>query len=340
MVCKSHKCYIGTIMTKLKSKTLTPEQKIAVVIPCYKVGTTVLDVISAVPENISHIFVVDDACPLKTGDLVNSQCQDPRVRVLRHEHNQGVGGAVMTGYKQALDENCDIIVKVDGDGQMDPALIPKFVRPISEGQADYTKGNRFYFLKSAASMPAIRTFGNVSLSFFNKASTGYWRIFDTTNGYTAIHAKVLAHLPLDKIAQDYFFESDMLFRLGTMRAMVLDIPMDSVYGDETSNLKIKRVVFPFLALHIRNFTKRLFYNYFLRDFHLPTISILIGFPLIMLGTLFGLFQWAGSIEQGVFASSGTVMLATLPILIGSHLMIMGISHDISNQPERPIHPLL
>lgn len=327
-------------MMDRKSKSSKSGQKFAVVIPCYKVGETVLNVIAAIPNEITHIYVIDDACPIKSGDLVKSQCKDKRVNILWHAQNQGVGGAVMTGYKQALEDGCDIIVKVDGDGQMNPALIPRFIRPIAEGQADYTKGNRFYFLESSTSMPGVRLFGNVVLSLLNKVSTGYWRVFDPTNGFTAIHAKVLERLPLEKIAKDYFFESDMLFRLGSLRAMVQDIPMDSVYGDEESNLSIRRVVLPFLAGHTRNFAKRIFYNYLLRDFQLPSIAILIGFPLILFGTLLGAARWATGAMHDVFASPGTVMLASLPILIGSHLIIMGISHDIQNQPERPIHPLL
>lgn len=314
--------------------------KVGVVIPCYKVGRAVFDVIEQIPDCVTDIYVIDDCCPEETGKRVESECADQRLQVLTHAQNKGVGGAVMTGYKQALEDGCEIVVKVDGDGQMDPTLIPHFIQPIEDGLADYTKGNRFYFVESAASMPALRIFGNVSLSFLNKISTGYWNIFDPTNGYTAIHAKVLEHLPLDKIANRYFFESDMLFRLGTLRAVVLDIPMDSVYGDEESNLKITKVVFPFFARHTRNFFKRIFYNYFLRDFQLPTVALLIGLPMIIAGALFGLLQWEISAEHGVFASAGQVMLATLPILIGSHLLIMGVNHDILNQPTQPIHPLL
>jgi glycosyltransferase involved in cell wall biosynthesis len=314
--------------------------KVCVVMPCYRVGASVLNVIRAIGEEVTHIYVIDDACPAKTGDEVEAACKDKRVKVLRHERNQGVGGAVITGYKQAIEDTCDIVVKIDGDGQMAPGLIPRFIRPIAEGQADYTKGNRFFFLGSSATMPAVRLFGNVALSFMSKASSGYWSVFDPTNGYTAIHAKVLAHLPLDKIAKDYFFETDMLFRLGTMRAVVHDIPMDSTYDDEKSNLSVSSVVLSFLSGNLLNLVKRLFYNYLLRDFQLPSIAILLGLPLVIFGTLFGALHWAIGSLQGVLASPGTVMLASLPILIGTHLLIMGISHDVQNQPDRPIHPYL
>jgi len=166
-----------------------------VVVPCFQVGAGVLDVIGAIGPEVQRIYVVDDACPDRTGDLVENESNDPRVTVIRHEENQGVGAAVISGYRRALEESCDVVVKLDGDGQMDPALIPRFVRPIAEGRADYTKGNRFFYLESARSMPWGRMQGNILLSFLTKVSSGYWRIFDPTNGYTAIHAKVLSHLP-------------------------------------------------------------------------------------------------------------------------------------------------
>lgn len=311
---------------------------VAVVIPCYRIGEPVMQVLSAIGPEVSRIYVVDDACPLDTGDIVERQNSDARVQVLRHDRNQGVGGAVITGYRAALNDNCDLVVKLDGDGQMDPALITRLIRPILGGAADYTKGNRFFALESLKSMPTVRLTGNLMLSFMTKVSTGYWRLFDPTNGFTAIHAKVLRLLPLDKVARDYFFESDMLFRLGTIRAKVQDMPMDSVYGDEESNLKIAKVIPKFLKGHIKNTFKRIFYNYFLRDFDITSVGILLGFPLLMFGVLFGVYKWAAGTAQGVLNSPGTVMLASLPILIGSHLLIVAIGQDIQNQPAKALHP--
>ena len=142
----------------------------------------------------------------------------------------------------------------------------------SVGEADYTKGNRFTSLNDLAQMPGLRTFGNAVLSFAAKASTGYWNIFDPTNGFTAIHTAVLAQIPLDRVAERYFFESDMLFRLSIARARVLDMPMSAVYGMEKSNMKIARIILPFAAGHLRNLLKRIFYNYFLRDFHVASLE--------------------------------------------------------------------
>ena len=245
--------------------------KIAVTIPSYKVRAQVLDVIARIPLQVQRIYVVDDKCPQQSGLFVQQQCTDSRVRVIFHEENQGVGGAVRTGYRAALEEGMDIVVKVDGDGQMDPALIPHFTRPIERGRADYTKGNRFYRPESLKGMPPIRLFGNAALSFINKLSTGYWSIMDPTNGYTAIHTAVLRELPIHKLERRYFFETDMLYHLNTIRAVVHDVPMDAVYADEESSLKVSKVLPEFMLKHINRFFKRYVYLYLLRDFNLGSL---------------------------------------------------------------------
>ena len=311
---------------------------VSVIVPCYNVGDSVLDLIGRIGPEVTRIFVVDDGCPKHSGDLVERGSNDPRVRVLRHDTNQGVGGAVVTGYKAAMREGCEIAVKLDGDGQMDPALIPRFVLPILERRADYTKGNRFYYVETVQAMPLVRMLGNIMLSFLSKISSGYWRVFDPTNGYTAIHVKVLRHIPLDKIARGYFFESDMLFRLGLLRAKVLDISMASTYGDEKSSMRIARIVPIFLGSHLRNFGKRVIYSYFMRDFQMVSVGILLGIPLILFGVVFGIVQWLAGSVAGILASPGTVMVASLPILIGSEFLLLAIGQDISNQPAEAIYP--
>ncbi len=315
-------------------------ENIAVVIPCYKVRDHILEVIRGVGPEVSAIYVVDDCCPVGSGDFVQNQCADPRVLVIRHKENQGVGGAVLTGYQAAIDDGMSIIVKVDGDGQMDPRLIPLFVDPILRGEADYTKGNRFFDLEEIRSMPKIRLIGNAALSFMTKLSSGYWDLFDPTNGYTAIHRDAASHLPFNKISQRYFFESDILFRLNLLRAVVVDIPMDAKYGDEVSNLKISRIIGEFFIKHARNLAKRIFYNYYLRDMSLASIELPVGFLLILFGLMFGLTQWFHSADLGVPSPAGTVMLSSLPIIIGLQLILAFLGHDISSVPIRPFHRLI
>ncbi|MGC4062893.1 MAG: glycosyltransferase family 2 protein [Aquabacterium sp.] len=310
---------------------------IAVVIPSFRVRDHILGVIAAIGSEVRRIYVVDDCCPDRSGDFVESQCLDTRVKVLRHETNQGVGGAVMTGYQAAIDEGMDIIVKVDGDGQMDPALIAEFVAPIWAGEADYTKGNRFFDLERIREMPGLRLFGNAALSFMTKISSGYWNLFDPTNGYTAIHCDVARHLPFSKISKRYFFETDMLFRLNTLRAVVVDVPMDAKYGDEVSNLHISKILGEFLRKHARNFLKRIFYNYYLRDISIASIELPVGISMLLFGLVFGAYHWYLSAQNSVVTPVGTVMLAALPILMGIQFLLAFLGYDIASVPTRPLH---
>lgn len=307
---------------------------IAVVIPCYKVIDHILGVIAGIGPECAHIYVVDDCCPHHSGAWVQQHCHDPRVRVLVHETNQGVGGAVISGYRAALADGCQIIIKLDGDGQMDPALLPAFAAPLIAGEADYCKGNRFYYLDSVRAMPGVRLFGNAVLSLLTKLSSGYWDVFDPTNGYTAIHADVLRLLPLDKLSRRYFFETDMLFRLNIVRAVVVDVPMHARYGDEVSNLRISRIIGEFLWKHLRNFGKRVVYNYYLRDMSLASLQLPIGVALLLFSLLFGGSHWLQSWQSGVPAPVGTVMLAALSLLIGIQFILAFLAQDIASVPRR------
>lgn len=313
---------------------------IAVVIPCYKVKNHILDVISSIGQEVSRIYIVDDCCPDESGDYVLTMCGDARVIVLKHEVNQGVGAAVLTGYKAAIRDNIDIIVKIDGDGQMDPNLLPIFVEPILSGRADYAKGNRFFNLDDVTEMPNIRIFGNAILSLFSKFSSGYWGIFDPTNGYTAIHGSVASMLPCKKISKRYFFESDMLFRLNTLRAVVIDIPMSAKYGDEVSNLKVSKILGEFLVKHIKNFFKRIFYNYYLRDMSLASIELPVGVIMLLFGLTYGLYNWVYAASTNTSTPTGTIMLSVLPILFGLQLILAFFAQDMSFTPKTPIHMFL
>src|SRR5947207_797682 len=259
----------------------------SVVIPAYRASASILKVIAAIGPEVGLIVVVDDGCPEGTGLTVTNRCSDTRVVVLVHNEKQGVGGAFMTGLRYAVKKGADIVIKVDADGQMDPAQIPALIHPIASGDADYVKGNRFFFLTNAAAMPFARKFGNLALSFLAKLSTGYWNIMDPTNGFFAVHAKVAELLVHQNIAKRFFFETDMLFHLGLLRARVIEFPMQATYGDEVSSLKISRVFGSFLRGHIRNTCQRILYRYFLRDFSVASIQLLVGALLFAFGLMFG-----------------------------------------------------
>ena len=314
----------------------TDSARVAVVIPAYRVKDKILEVIRDIGPEVGSIYLVDDACPDGSGAFVASECADPRVKVITKEENGGVGAAVKSGYRAALADGCDVVIKVDGDGQMDPSLIPRFVRPILAGQADYAKGNRFFNPEDVRGMPRGRLLGNAMLSFMTKASTGYWHLFDPTNGYTAIDSAALRLIPLDKVADRYFFETDMLFRLATIRAVVKDVPISAFYGDEISGLRVRSIIGPFLLGHARAFFKRILYNYFLRSFSVASLELLLALPLLLFGFVYGITTWAGAAAQGIAATSGQVMIASLPILVGVQLLLSFVQFDIASTPSEPL----
>jgi len=306
---------------------------IAVVLPCYRTAKHVLGVINSIGSEVKHIFAVDDKCPERTGDLIERECNDPRVRVLRHEVNRGVGGAVKTGYLAALEAGCDIIVKVDSDGQMDPLLIPGLIAPLASGVSDYVKGNRFFYPEYVRTMPLLRWLGNIGLSFLTKLSSGYWSVFDPCNGFTAIHRTALLRLPLDKVADRYFFETDMLFRLNLIGAVVAEYPARAKYADETSGMSLKKIFVEFTWRHVGTFAKRVYYKYFLRDFSYGSLCLLAGLPLTIWGLLFGAYSWWHSAQASIFSSPGTVMLSALPLLMGLQFLMSFMAADQQSQPK-------
>ncbi len=314
--------------------------RIAVVVPCYRVADAILPLLARIGPEVDRIFVVDDACPDGSGERVRTGTSDPRVHVRLHVSNQGVGGAVATGYRAALEAGAEIIVKLDGDGQMDPSLIPALIQPIRSGKADYAKGNRFHRLSYLRGMPPVRLVGNACLSFLTKASSGYWQLLDPTNGFTAIHASVLAELDLDRLARRYFFESDLLYHLNALRAVVAELPMAARYADEVSSLRPMRMVGPFLAGNLRNFLRRVATGYLLRNSSIASVELLLAVPLMLFGLGFGAWHWWMSIHSGEAATAGTVMLAALPLILGVQLLLSWLNHDVAAEPRLPIHPML
>ncbi len=290
--------------------------------------------IEQIPSCVEKVIVVDDKCPDGSGKFVEENCFDKRVTVAYNPKNMGVGGAVKTGYAEALKAGASIVVKLDGDGQMDADLIPELIAPIQNGEADYVKGNRFFRIEKLSQMPTIRLIGNSALSLINKLVSGYWPCMDPTNGFTAIHRTALSMLPLEKIENRYFFESDMLFRLGTISAVVHDMPMDAKYADEVSNLSVRRVLFEFPPKYISRFFKRMFYNYFLRDFTVASIQMVLGIKLLLFGVIFGGYHWYIGIQENVPATTGTVMIATLPIILSFQLLLSALHYDITTVPKK------
>ena len=310
---------------------------IAAVIPCYRVEREIQSVLQRIPSYIKPIIVVDDASPDSTADLVMARAkEDGRILLIRHPSNQGVGGAMVTGYRKALDLGAEVIVKIDGDGQMDMDQLPKLLYPLIEGKADYTKGNRFRDFKSLQQMPFIRRVGNMGLAFLAKVATGYWHMFDPTNGFNAIHSEVLAQLPLEAIDRTYYFETSMLANLYLIGAVVKDIPMPARYQGEVSSLLVHRILFEFPPKLFATFIRRLVLKNFIYDFSMGSIYLLTGLPLLLFGLIFGIYKWIQYASIGVPAPTGTVMLPTLSVLLGIQLLLSAIEIDLRSVPTEPL----
>ncbi|HLO30768.1 MAG TPA: glycosyltransferase family 2 protein [Anaerolineales bacterium] len=310
---------------------------IAAVIPCYRVEREIQRVLEGVPAYIKHIIVVDDASPDATADLVTASAKnDQRITLIRHSSNQGVGGAMLTGYRKALEMGAQIILKIDGDGQMDMEHLPELLEPLIEGRADYTKGNRFRDFKALQKMPLIRRIGNLGLGFLSKAATGYWNMFDPTNGFIGIRSEVLAQLPLDKIDRTYYFENSMLAHLYLIGAVVKDVPMPARYQGEASSLLIQRVLFEFPLKLITTLVRRIVLKNFIYDFSMASIYFLTGLPLLIFGLTFGIYKWIYYASREIPAPTGTVILPTLSVILAIQFLLSAIEIDLRSVPTEPL----
>jgi len=311
---------------------------LAVVIPAYRAEPKIAKVISAIPPLVNFIVVVDDSSPDGTAAVVKAlQPADQRIHLLRHEVNTGVGGATLDGYLRAYELGADIIIKMDSDDQMDPRFIPQLIQPILDDEADYTKGNRFLHPNELKSMPQIRKMGNIGLSFLAKLASGQWHIFDPTNGYTAIHRDIIPLLERNYLHPRYFFETSLLIELRLNRAVIRDVFIPARYGDETSHLSPLDSLFRFPLLLLRGFFHRMRVEYFLRDFTPVSLFLLAGIPFTLFGLIFGIVHWIISAQNATPATTGTVMVATLPFILGLQLLLQSLVMDIQGTPEKPYH---
>jgi glycosyltransferase involved in cell wall biosynthesis len=306
--------------------------RVAVVVPAYRVAREIGGVVGAMPDGVDRIFVVDDASPDDLGAVL-SALTDPRLRVLRHEKNQGVGGATVTGMVAAIEEGADIIVKCDGDGQMDPADIPALVAPVARGVADHVKGSRYHHARELGTMPRWRFVGNVGLTFLTKLSSGYWNVLDPVNGFFATRAAVLDRIPLARISRRYFFETDLLVRLNIVEARVADLPQPARYGNERSSLSVTHALFGFPPRLLAGLLRRVFWRYLFYDVSPVAIFGIAGSLLAVFGLGYGLWEWVRHAARGVTTPLGTIMLAAVPVIFGFQLLLQAVILDIANTPR-------
>jgi glycosyltransferase involved in cell wall biosynthesis len=288
---------------------------IAVVIPAYNEERLIEKVLESMPGFVDHIVVVDDASFDRTGEIVKTyQEREQRITYIRHIKNEGVGGAIITGYKWARDNGIDISVVMAGDAQMDPKDLPKLLDPVVEGRVDYSKGNRLFTGKAWRVIPKTRYLGNAILSFLTKISSGYWHVADSQSGYGAVALEVLKTIDLDSIYKRYGMPNDFLVRLNIYQFRVRDVSVNPIYGiGERSGIKIYKVVFTLSALLLKLFLRRLKEKYVIRDFHPLVLFYLMGFILTPIGFIFGCYLLIFRFFIGPVAATSALFAAFFTI---------------------------
>jgi glycosyltransferase involved in cell wall biosynthesis len=322
------------------SSTVLRGPRIAVVIPSFRAAATIGAVLRAIGPEVSRIYVVDDGCPESTGERALAEVSDARVVLLRNPRNLGVGGAMKRGYARALADGAEIIVKLDADGQMDPRHIRRLIAPIVQGAADYSKGNRFAPPEQMPSgsppsalraMPPARRAGNMVLSVLHKAATGYWRIGDPANGYTAIHARALERIGIEALADCFFFETDMLFRLNLADAVVADVALPACYPGSGSSLRLRRVAPRFAWMTSSRFFRRLRAKYFTGAWNLGSLKLLAAAAMIAAAA--GLAGWGWMEPLSGSAAAGA---AAACLMLGLGLLAAAGLYDARRAARQPL----
>ena len=304
--------------------------KITAVVPAYKASTTISEVVSQLENFVDHVVVVDDACPEGTADVLSNN-KSKKLIVFKRKENGGVGAATKDAIRIALENGADIVVKVDADLQMPTEKIPELIQPLKDNSADFSKGNRFDSPEDLEHMPKKRLIGNAGLSLISKFTTGYWSVSDPTNGFFAMTSKLANKLVWEKISDDYFFESDLLFRLRLANARISQMQMKAIYDGEKSSLRPLKIMFPFLYRHNKNLFKRMIYMYYVRELNLGSFYYPLGIILFVIGIIAGI----QAIQQASVGpvGTGTVVLSSLTLILGSQFLLQFVSVDMNSEPK-------
>lgn len=304
-------------------------QTLAVVIPAYNAVLTIAALVDRIPSYVDWIIVVNDASQDNTQEVVE-KIKNPRVFLINHEKNQGVGGAMITGFKKALEIHADLIAKLDADGQMDPRYLDRFALTAIRHQCDYVKANRFGHIEALPAMPRIRLAGNLLLTFLTKWASGYWNIFDPQNGYVMITRRMIRRLDFTKIDRSYFFENSMLINLNILRAQIGEIYIPAHYGRETSAMRIGRIITDFPIKLLRGYGYRIYQKYIFRSLSPFIFLFTFGILTSLWGCIWGGIAWWKSYLTGTPATTGTVILALLPLLLGWTALLQAFILDVQD----------
>jgi len=305
--------------------------RVAVVVPALNEEALIARTVSTMPDLVDHVIVVDDASADATAEKARA-AGDDRVEVIVHEQNQGVGGAILSGHRRAIEMGADVSVVMAGDAQMDPDHLPALLDPIAADGYDFAKADRFFDFGSYQGMPRTRVIGNVVVGFLAKASSGYWHLFDPLNGYTAVRTDALRRLPLDRVRRDYSFECDLLVYLNIIHAKGKDVPVPASYGEERSGIRLFRAGRKLVWSLFRGFWRRMVWKYVLWSFSPVAIFLFSGLALCLWGVGFGIGITVATLGPPQ-ASAATVLMSVGPLLVGINLVIVAWVLDVLESPR-------
>jgi glycosyltransferase involved in cell wall biosynthesis len=305
---------------------------VAVVIPAYNEEKLIAATIAGIPAFVDRIIVVDDQSRDGTIGAVET-IEDPRVELIRHERNEGVGAAIVTGYERARDERLDVTAVMAADNQMDPDDLEALAGPVARGEVDYAKTNRLFTGQAWQLIPRYRYLGNAVLSLLTKIASGYWHVADSQSGYTAVSLPYLDLLDLDRIYKRYGFPNDMLVHLNVWNARVRDYPSRPIYGvGERSGIRLRNVVPRISWLLVKGFFWRMLQKYVIRDFHPLVFFYMLGFLMTTLGFLLGLVELVLRV-RGNEITTPTIVLVALLLISGSQFVLFAMWFDMESNKD-------
>lgn len=311
------------------------EKKIAVVVPCHNEELLIGQVITTMPHFVDRIIIVDDCSTDNTTEIVQTYIDEAphRIKLIKHDDNQGVGGSIATGYKQALAEEIDVTVVMAGDAQMDPDDLPRVIKPVVSGEYDYAKGNRLFTGDAWNKIPRIRYLGNSFLSLLTKIASGYWHVADSQSGYTAINLVALKRIDWDLMYKRYGQPNDLLVRLNIFNFRVCDVPIRPVYGvGEKSGIRPLRMIPQLSWLLFRLFIYRLVQKYVIRDFHPLLFFYMMGMALFPAGSILGIYLFISRITMGPVAGT-SALFASFLIITGLQFLFFAMWFDMEYNRE-------
>src|SRR5881398_1246422 len=307
-------------------------KRVAVVVPAHDEENLIADTIRSIPDFVDRVIVVDDKS--KDGTVAAVRALNySRVELLEHERNEGVGAAIITGYRRAIEERIDVTAVMAADAQMDPAELETLVAPVARGEVDYAKANRLFTGQAWELIPRYRYLGNAVLSLLTKTASGYWHVADSQSGYTAISLRYLQLLDLDRIYQRYGFPNDLLVHLNVWNARVRDYPSRPIYGvGERSGIRLRKVVPTISWLLVKGFFWRMREKYVIRDFHPLVFFYLLGLVMGLLGLGLGIAEVVLRI-MGNHITAATVVLVSLLLIFGSQFTLFAMWFDMESNKD-------